>query len=192
MRNAIDLYLPTRQTLPNAERARLTERHSANITNIVCWGDVRDDSAFAQAGSDFPYQGRKIECWLREASYGEGIINECQHGIIKHDLVTWTVMGFYNHCALSDIHNMVAVDDPSGLLARWKAEVSACHCSPRTSQCASRACYRPSPRLSALLCRAVTELTEVIVGFAILTSTYDASRYMIYSSFSGTYTSGIL
>ena len=112
----IDLYLFARQTLSNDERTLLCERYSSDITGIVCWGDARDDGAFAQAGSDFLYKGRKIECWSREAGYVEGIIDECQRGIVKQDLVTWTVIGFYNHCALSDLRNMVPVDDPTGLL----------------------------------------------------------------------------
>lgn len=34
-------------------------------------------------------------------------------------------MGFYNHCALSDLSKMIPLDDPYGLLARWKYEVGA-------------------------------------------------------------------
>jgi hypothetical protein len=32
-------------------------------------------------------------------------------------------MGFYNHCTLSDLKNMVPIEDPYGLLARWKSQV---------------------------------------------------------------------
>jgi hypothetical protein len=120
----IDLYLFTRQTLPNNERARLCEQFSRDITELICWGDAREDGAFTQTGSDFLYRGRKIECWSRETGSIDAIIGECQRGIVRQDLVTWTVMGFYNHCALSDLRNMQPVDDPFGLLARWKAEVS--------------------------------------------------------------------
>jgi hypothetical protein len=120
----IDVYLFTRRTLPNAERAALCERHSPDIANIVCWGEVGGDGAFEQAGSDFLYRGRKIECWLRAIDAIDGALDECRRGVVRHDLVTWTVMGFYNHCALSDLSHMLPVDDPSGLLARWQAEVS--------------------------------------------------------------------
>jgi hypothetical protein len=43
---------------------------------------------------------------------------------VRHDLVTWTVMGFHNHCTLSDVNKMVPVEDPHGILARWKETVS--------------------------------------------------------------------
>ena len=33
------------------------------------------------------------------------------------------MMGFYNHCTLSDLHNMRPIDDPNGILARWQSEV---------------------------------------------------------------------
>ena len=45
-------------------------------------------------------------------------------GIVRREFVTWTVMGFYNHCALSDLHNMVPLEDPAGVLARWKGAVA--------------------------------------------------------------------
>jgi hypothetical protein len=64
-----------------------------------------------------------VECWLRHIDYVAGIVAECQAGVVRHDLVTWTVMGFYNHCTLSDLKNMVLIDDPYSLLARWKSQV---------------------------------------------------------------------
>lgn len=118
----IDLYLFTRQTLPGADRTRLCQHFSPDVSAVTSWGD---DSQFIQGGTDFVYKQRKIECWLRNVDYVAQIIAECQDGIVKHDLVTWTVMGFYNHCTLSDLYNMLPVDDPYGLLARWKAEVRA-------------------------------------------------------------------
>ncbi len=120
----IDLYVFTRRMLPNDERAKLCAQFNPDISEIVCWGDVRDDGAFEQTGSDFLYLGRKVECWSRDIDFIEGIIDECRRGIVRQELVTWTVMGFYNHCALSDIRNMVPVDDPSGLLLGWKTKAS--------------------------------------------------------------------
>jgi hypothetical protein len=88
---------------------------------VVSWGD---DAEFVQCGTDF-YLGRlKVECWLRNVDHVSGIVAECKQGIVRRDFVTWTVMGFYNHCTLSDLHNMVPVEDPAGILARWQAEVS--------------------------------------------------------------------
>ena len=117
----LDLYVFARQVLPGAERRRLCESYSVDIQSIVVWGD---DAPFIQGGTDFIYQGQKVECWLRNIDYIDGIIAECRAGIVQHTLVTWTVMGFYNHCALSDLHNMAPVDDGCGVLARWKAQVS--------------------------------------------------------------------
>ncbi len=88
---------------------------------MVSWGDA---DAFVQGGTDFTYQGHRVECWLRHIDYVAAIIAECQAGVVRREFVTWTVMGFYNHCTLSDLHRMVPVEDPTGVLARWQAEVS--------------------------------------------------------------------
>ena len=80
---------------------------------------------FIQAGTDFAIGPLRVECWLRNTDYIAGIIADCQAGIVKHDLVTWTVMGYFNHCTLSDLDKMLPVEDPYGILARWKGTVSS-------------------------------------------------------------------
>lgn len=116
----IDLYVFARNILPTHERQRLCEQFPETITDIILWGDA---DPFTQTGTDFYFRQRKIEVWSRHIDHISGIITECQAGIIKHDLVTWTVMGFYNHCTLSDLYHMQPVDDPSGILAQWQSDV---------------------------------------------------------------------
>jgi hypothetical protein len=116
----IDLYVFARDILSAEERRRLCEAFGIDGASLTAWGD---DAEFVQAGTDFYFQGKKIECWFRNVDYIDAILAECQAGIVKHSLLTWTVMGFYNHCTLSDLHNMWPIDDPHGILARWKSEV---------------------------------------------------------------------
>lgn len=116
----LDLYLFARKVLSAAERSQLCEQFDG-IDRISGWGEA---SPFVQGGTDFYYRGLKVECWLRNSDYVANIIAECQQGIVRHSLVTWTVMGFYNYCTLSDLHHMQPIDDPAGLLARWQAEVA--------------------------------------------------------------------
>ena len=122
------MYLFAERVLPGAERRRLCAELDG-LESITGWGD---DTPFVQAGTDFYFNGIKVECWLRNSSYIGDIIAECQAGIIRHSLVTWTVMGFYNYCTLSDLHNMAPIDDPAGILTRWKAQVS--HYPPKLRQ----------------------------------------------------------
>ena len=117
----IDLYVFGRQALSGEERTRLCEQPGCSVESVVSWGDTRE---FSQAGTDFRFRGRKIECWLRSIEYVSNIVAECKAGVVRHDFVTWTVMGFYNYCTLSDLNEMIPVDDPYGILARWKSEVS--------------------------------------------------------------------
>ncbi len=125
----LDLYLFAPRVLTVAERARACQAFSADVSEVVCWGE---DEPFVQGGADFLYRGRKVECWLRNTEYIAGSVAECQAGVIHHDLVTWTVMGFYNYCALSDLAHMLPVDDPGGMLARWKDDVG--HYPPKLRQ----------------------------------------------------------
>jgi hypothetical protein len=119
-RSDLDLYVFAREVLPNEERTRLIER-LPGVTGIVSWGQTEP---FIQAGTDFYLARQKVEVWLRNADYMADTIGDCRAGIVRHDMVTWTVMGFYNHCALSDVSKMRALEDPYGILARWQAAVS--------------------------------------------------------------------
>lgn len=117
----LDLYVFARGILANAERDRLCRQFSDAIHAVTSWGN---DAQFIQGGTDFYLGEQKVEVWFRQVDYIDGIIAECQQGIVKHDFVTWTVMGFFNHCTLSDLHKMVVLEDPSGILAAWQAQIA--------------------------------------------------------------------
>jgi hypothetical protein len=117
----VDIYLFAQQVLPAQERARRCEEFGSAIGSVVSWGV---DAPFVQGGTDFYLHGTKVECWLRNTDYISDILSDCVAGIVRREFVTWTVMGFYNHCTLSDLHNMVPIEDPAGVLARWKAAVT--------------------------------------------------------------------
>lgn len=116
----LDLYLFARQVLPLAERIRLCQQFSPAVTTVTGWGT---DESFVQGGTDFYFHGQKVEVWLRHVDHITGIIEECEAGVLRQELVTWTVMGFYNHCALSDLAHMLPIEDPAGILAGWQARV---------------------------------------------------------------------
>ncbi len=113
----LDLYVFAGSVLSNSDRTRLTMEWSPEIRDVVAWGAT---APFEQAGTDFYLRDLKIECWLRNITLIERAIGECVQGIVKREFVTWTTTGFYNHCCLSDLNNMIPVEDPQGLLKRWK------------------------------------------------------------------------
>ena len=115
----LDLYVFARDFLPTEDRERLCAQFGT-ITGVTSWGDAE---TLLQAGTDFYFKGIKIEVWFRHIDHISGIISECQQGIVKHDLVTWAVMGFYNHCTLSDLYSMRPLDDPFDVLAQWQETV---------------------------------------------------------------------
>ena len=117
----VDIYLFAKEVLPAQKRARRCKEFGGPITRVVSWGA---DTPFVQGGTDFYFEGTKVECWLRSTDYISNIVDDCTAGIVRREFVTWTVMGFYNHCTLSDLHNMVPVEDPAGVLSRWKAAVA--------------------------------------------------------------------
>lgn len=117
----VDLYLFATDVRPNEERAKLAAAFSPEVEDVVCWDD---DTLYPQAGTDFRFRGLRIECWLRSAAHIGQAIADAQAGVVRRDLVTWTITGFYNHCCLSDINAMVPLADPTGLLARWKSQVA--------------------------------------------------------------------
>jgi len=117
----LDFYLFARAVLPAEQRARLCEQWGADPESVTSWGAP---DAFVQGGTDFYVNGLKVECWLRNVDYVDEIVDECKRGVVRREFVTWTVMGFYRHCTLSDLANMRPLEDPSRILARWKAAVS--------------------------------------------------------------------
>ena len=116
----LDLYVFAREVIPAADREQLCRPFADDVESIYSWGDAPE---FVQTGTDFYLKQQKVECWLRHIDYISNIVAECKDGIVKRDLITWTVMGFYNHCTLSDLHRMKPLDDPFGILAHWKSEL---------------------------------------------------------------------
>ena len=116
----LDLYLFANSVLPTDERTRMTVAFSPEVTGAYSW---QDDLPFSDTGTDFYFRGMRVEVWLRNAERIERTIAECLDGVLKRDLVTWTTTGFYNHCALSDVKVMVPLEDPFGIIARWKSQV---------------------------------------------------------------------
>jgi hypothetical protein len=117
----LDLYLFASSVLTNDERTQYTIQHSSNIRDIITWGV---EVPFEQGGSDFYYKDIKIECWLRNSEFIESTISDCREGIVKQELVRWTTTGFFNHCCLSDLKNMIPIEDPAGILSRWQSGLS--------------------------------------------------------------------
>ena len=117
----VDLYLFARAVLPNEERTRTASAFSPEIESVVSWGD---DARFTNVGTDFRFRGRNVECWLRNVEHIERSIAECQRGVVRRELLTWTTTGFYNHCCLSDLTVMLPLDDPFDIIARWKSQVA--------------------------------------------------------------------
>jgi len=118
----VDLYLFAHDVLPGEERTRVASAFSSEIESIVSWGE---DAPFSNAGTDFRFRGENVECWLRDIGHIERSIAECREGVVKREFVTWTTTGFYNHCCLSDLTVMAALDDPFDVIARWKSAVAA-------------------------------------------------------------------
>jgi hypothetical protein len=116
----IDLYVFARKIQPGAERSRILAA-VRGVEELSAWGE---DEPFEQAGSDFCYQGKKVEVWFRSLDYITSIVEACQQGVTQRDYVAWTVMGFYNYCTLSDLSKMQPLDDPACMLASWKAAVA--------------------------------------------------------------------
>jgi hypothetical protein len=118
----VDLYLFAHDVLPDDERTRVASAFSSEVEGIRSWAD---GAPFTNAGTDFRFRGRNVECWLRNIEHIDRSIAECQQGVVRREFVTWTTTGFYNHCCLSDLSVMLPLDDPFDIIARWKSEVAA-------------------------------------------------------------------
>ena len=117
----IDVYLFADQVLPAARRAELVGEALGAEARPESWGA---DDPFVQGGTDFWYAGQRVECWLRSTREVDRTLRACLGGEVRREYVVWTVMGFLSYTALADVHSMKAVDDPHGILARWKEAVA--------------------------------------------------------------------
>ena len=116
----IDLYLFTERILPGAERAEFIRATLGAESEPLSWGQ---DDPFEEGGTDFWYEGHRVEVWLRNAARVENTISASRQGQIRRDTVVWATMGFFNYVVLADMDTMRIVEDPHGLLAQWKEEV---------------------------------------------------------------------
>lgn len=117
----LDIYLFAPVISPHEKRKAIATAYSTDIASLVCW-DV--GNPILQGGVDFRFHGRPIETWLRSTTLIDDAIEECRQGIVKRDMLTWTTTGFYNHCCLSDINVMITLEDPAGIIGRWKSEIA--------------------------------------------------------------------
>lgn len=117
----IDIYLFANDVLPAARRDERVLAELGAKARPESWGA---DEPFVQGGTDFWPAGQRVECWLRSTREVDRTLRACLGGEVRREYVVWTVMGFLSYTALADVHSMKVVDDPHGILARWKAAVA--------------------------------------------------------------------
>lgn len=117
----VDVYLFAERWLPGPARNQLCRVILGTDTPVRSWGE--DNDRYEQGGTDFTHDGRRIECWLRGVDPVSGAVADAFAGVVRREFVTWTAMGYFNHCTLSDLQQMVILDDPNGILAAWQAQV---------------------------------------------------------------------
>jgi hypothetical protein len=117
----VDVYLFADAFLPAARRVELVTVRLGEAARAVSWGA---DEPFVEGGTDFSVDGVLVECWLRGARQVESTLAACVRGGIRREHKAWTAMGFFEHVVLGDVHAMRVVEDPAGMLARWKATVA--------------------------------------------------------------------
>ena len=116
----VDVYLFAERVVPGAERRERIVQALGEGSRAVSWGS---DEPFVQGGTDFRHRGVPVECWLRSAREVESAIAACRAGEIRREYAVWAVMGFFSHVVLADVRAMRIVEDPHGMLARWKEAV---------------------------------------------------------------------
>lgn len=116
----VDVYLFAERVLPAEKRRERVVRALGEATAAFSWGA---DEPFVQGGTDFRHGGIPVECWLRNAREVERTLEACRAGEIRREYAVWAVMGFFDHVVLADVQGMRIVEDPHGMLARWKEAV---------------------------------------------------------------------
>ncbi len=116
----LDVYLFASQVISGPRRTELVEETLREMPQAISWGT---DEPFVETGTDFWYHGSRVEVWLRNSHHVEDTIAACRQGLIRRDDTIWTVMGFFSYTVLADVQAMQLVEDPYGMLSRWKVEV---------------------------------------------------------------------
>jgi hypothetical protein len=117
----VDIYLFANEVLPTGRRAERVLAELGAEARPESWGA---DDPFVQGGTDFWHAGQRVECWLRSTREVDRTLRACLGGEVRREYVVWTVMGFLSYTVLADVHSMKIVEDPHGILARWKAAVA--------------------------------------------------------------------
>lgn len=117
----VDVYLFAERVLPGARRAELVRQALGADSEAVSWGS---DEPFVQGGTDFRRGGVPVEVWLRETGAVERALAECLAGRITRKPAVWAVMGFFGHAVMADVRAMRIIEDPVGVLARWKEQAA--------------------------------------------------------------------
>lgn len=117
----LDVYLFADRVLPGARRREQVVEALGEAAEAVSWGP---DEPFTGGGTDFVYRGTRVECWLRSTRQLQATLAACGRGEFRREHSVWAVMGFLDYVALADVLAMRIVEDPGGMLARWKAEAA--------------------------------------------------------------------
>lgn len=118
----LDVYLFSRTILPRQDRQALVPNILPNACDVSAWGC---DDPFVEGGTDFTFEGVRVECWHRNEASVEAKVHASLNGEIKRQYSAWAVMGFFDHAVLADIRCMQIVVDPQGTLDQWKKQVSS-------------------------------------------------------------------
>ena len=116
----VDVYLFADAVVPAARRREIVTGALGAASEAVSWGA---DEPWVQGGTDFAHAGVKVEVWLRSAREVERAVAASLRGEVRREHVGWAVMGFFDHVVLADLRAMRIVEDPDGILARWKEQV---------------------------------------------------------------------
>jgi hypothetical protein len=116
----LDVYVFAHQIQLGPQRSELLAQKLIQTSEVNSWGC---EDPFIEGGTDFSYQGCRVECWLRNMHQVEDTLASCMQGQIRREYVAWTIMGFFNYGVLADVQTMQVMDDPHGILARWKGMV---------------------------------------------------------------------
>lgn len=116
----LDVYLFSMRVLPRSERETVVSTMLPNVCHVTSWGC---DDPFLEGGTDFTFEGVRVECWHRNEASVEKKLRASLNGEITRQYSAWAVMGFFDHTVLADIRTMRIVADAHGTISRWKQAV---------------------------------------------------------------------
>lgn len=96
----------------DGQRTLLAHAALPAATGVRSWSQVP-----TQAGTDFEFEGRSVEIWLRNLSLLVLQVERALSGKIERHYCTWAPNGFWDHCALADLHSLRIIEDEAGRLA---------------------------------------------------------------------------